>query len=106
MLVSGNYHNKIVYCNLMSQVVMLPVLVVGPEDVSGVWVVEQLGGRDEIASYERDVCHICSINIIKGLSILGGDRPSWRCGYTSRWRVGPLGEDRGNLHSIDQPARH
>lgn len=58
MLVSGSYHNKIVYCNLMSQVVILPVLVVEPEDVSGVWVVEQLGGRDEIASYERDVCHI------------------------------------------------
>jgi hypothetical protein len=36
MLVSGSYHNKIVYCSVMSQVVILSVLAVELEDVGGV----------------------------------------------------------------------
>lgn len=40
MVVSGSYHNKIVYCSLtgMSQVVILSVLGVEPVDVGGVCV--------------------------------------------------------------------
>jgi hypothetical protein len=48
MLVSGGYRNKIVYC-LTSQVDILSVLGVEPEDVGGVWVAERLRRCDNIA---------------------------------------------------------
>jgi hypothetical protein len=59
----------------MSQVVIL--------SVSDVEVVGLNSREDVITSHERDVSHICP---------------------TSSWSVGPPGEDRGNLHSIVQPA--
>jgi len=52
MLVSGSYHNKIVYYSLitgMSQVVILSVLGVELVDIGGVCVVEQLRRCDSIA---------------------------------------------------------
>jgi hypothetical protein len=65
------------------------------------WVAEQFRGCDEIASHERDMCHICSINqrvILEGIIRAGVG------GCTSGWMVGPPGEDRSKLHSIVEPG--